>query len=788
MMHLFKRRSQVLDEIPSRVVPPARTQSLSPELIDMKPERFYWRIPPLAVPGNRQPGPYRCGAAGCSNPSDPPQPYQYKEMRNSRTNFRLFHLQRGSGRQPIYGELLEHSLDDREVYDALSYRWEDVDVARDYHIHIDQRKFAVSESVLEALFIFRHDDRPRKLWIDQICINQVKRKATDLEKEDQVENMGKIYKNAESTLIWLGPDPMDRDKSAIELVRSLQPFRTQVDAVADERFAAMLNVRSRAATAGLIQADDAIMKNENEIWAGLSLSIALESTAELVSKGVSAAASLPQLDDGKIEEFGWLFQASWFRRAWPIQEVILSRKKVVHYGNVQIDWAAVGWVVSWIIHKYPEAELPHQLDAWMKPAMWVYDLGVQYSGGFPLMTMLRMSRKFDATDKKDKVYAIYGLVDFNLDFAGKPLDPTKAVVSTVPTEIKPNYDKSKTFEDVYYDVARYLLLKEKSLAILTATHRTQRAYVEPSWVPNWDNTEVGQPIWLPHASADNFRACSELDQQIKCKIVDRHTKRFYTCTVHGKRIGTVVKIYPFKETPIQSSSSHWKEKDWANIVLRTVSSLVASLSKSQFSKGKQRLVTALALLLTAGRSGSGSIVQESYAGSSAGKTVTEHVADFADFILDLPKLATAILPSDKAEAHRRLAHYVHSLPCPRLADARQGSYAHRCREATLEKTIFRTDSGMLGLGPAGEPQFVRVEDSNGNGTISSNGFSGTRVGDEIMILRGGRVPFILRPVKQSADCSGIGTHRLIGKCYVYGAMDKEFDGVVREDSTEFILV
>ena len=253
-----------------------------------------------------------------------------------------------------------------------------------------------------------------------------------------------------------------------------------------------------------------------------------------------------------------------------------------------------------------------------------------------------------------------------------------------------------------------------------------------------------------------------------CKVVDydQLMRRFYTYTIHSERIGIIVEAYP--GLPSQKSSEpSAKQRDWTNLI-QAVGSLLAPLSDLEFDKEKKILVTKLALLLTAGRAGSRSIVKDSYPSSLAGISVSEHVGDFLDFIVDLQEFASDVSSDEAKNAFLRLVRYIEGQRRPRATNAQLGSYAQRCYEANLGRIMFRTESGLLGMGPVG--------------------YFGTRIGDQIMVLRGGRVPFVLRPVRKGSPFLGIGTHRLIGDCYVYGAMEKQFDEKATNASNTFTLV
>ncbi|RMJ01878.1 hypothetical protein CDV36_015599 [Fusarium kuroshium] len=63
----------------------------------------------------------------------------------------------------------------------------------------------ITESLYLALSRLRLRDRPRTVWIDQLCIDQ----TNDVEKSLQVSVMRDIYRKASRGLIWLGELPTE---------------------------------------------------------------------------------------------------------------------------------------------------------------------------------------------------------------------------------------------------------------------------------------------------------------------------------------------------------------------------------------------------------------------------------------------------------------------------------------------------------------------------------------------------------------------------------------------------
>jgi hypothetical protein len=68
-----------------------------------------------------------------------------------------------------------------------------------------------------------HIERPRFLWIDQICINQ----GDDREKGHQVQFMGEIFRRAEVVFAWLGVEDVE-SRFTIDWMRKQKPAVLQL--------------------------------------------------------------------------------------------------------------------------------------------------------------------------------------------------------------------------------------------------------------------------------------------------------------------------------------------------------------------------------------------------------------------------------------------------------------------------------------------------------------------------------------------------------------------------------
>jgi hypothetical protein len=697
--------------------------------------------------------------------------YKHKSLTNAKSYIRVFVLLPGVRRERLRGCLEECNINEPSSglsYEALSYRWQDINQNTDpsdvNSILIDDHLFPISESLAEGLHVFRREDSSRRLWIDQICINQVENNA---EKEDQLLIMGTIYAKSLTTLVWLGPHCTPSEESGLEFIQSFQEFRLQVEEASQRQIAELeanrLYVEQRTGEKVESSISELVMR------VGLIHNISLLSTEEQLEQGIHSARSLPLLSEEDISRVASMFKRDWFLRTWPMQEVVLSHQKQVFCGTHHIDWEDLGCFASYLMHRYKEDLIldPREVSAIEAAALiWFYSR--TYDGGFPLLEILRATRRYETGRSKDKVYALYGMIDFELrtDKSRNSLASAATRDGTVPKLLEPDYD-GKTDIDVYYDVARYLLERDKSLEVLT--HRQFVGPGElpsPSWVPRWDLQEKHTPFWLPHDDSFNFSACTSPDEQIKCEKIARDGTLFYTCTVHGIMTTMVV-------SQLSTDSFSWRNEDtwdWSTVVrlIAAVASLVPE-SDADWHEKYGTLVLQLALLLTAGRRGAGYIVDY-----DDKDQMVNHIKGFIALVKTLGSEDVLQCSETEQYAFNRFSEFLSHTDTVYSAtwkttlssiDGRKLSYGTRCIEALRNRAVFNSEIGLLGLGPA------CVE-----------------IGDRLMILKGGKVPFLFREVPPDSIESKLAPYvfRFVGE--VYGGvnlMREEEEMILYE---EFVLV
>lgn len=144
--------------------------------------------------------------------------YNYSPLNAELRHIRLISLRPGAFKDPIQCRLMHVLLDESPEYEALSYVWGNPQVTR--LVRIEREAFQVTANLESALRYIRLADRPRKLWVDAICINQ-KDKS---ERNNQVSLMKEVYHAASSVIVWLGVEDLDTEV-AFKWVATLAPQR-----------------------------------------------------------------------------------------------------------------------------------------------------------------------------------------------------------------------------------------------------------------------------------------------------------------------------------------------------------------------------------------------------------------------------------------------------------------------------------------------------------------------------------------------------------------------------------
>lgn len=261
-------------------------------------------------------------------------------------SIRLLQLQPAKAREStLHGELQLTTLSayEREISDlyiAISYVWGDPEQVDE--VRLGHTRVGITANLGAALRDIRDVNKVLTIWVDAMCINQ-----DDIsERNQQVRIMGEIYRQASSTIIYLGPTSQD-----IDLL-----FDTSIE-------------RKRLDPA-----------NYNQLIASIDKKWTFEEKPRL-SKAI---------DD--------LCSREWFTRSWVFQELVLSKHPRIQCGQRRLQWDTL----MPLIQSYSDRQGHCRLALAMDKAR-------ENRNGLSFYNLLVSRAHSKATDPRDFFYSVIGL-------------------------------------------------------------------------------------------------------------------------------------------------------------------------------------------------------------------------------------------------------------------------------------------------------------------------------------------------------------------------------------------
>ncbi|KAF1836927.1 HET-domain-containing protein [Decorospora gaudefroyi] len=487
---------------------------------------------------------------------------------------RLLQLQPGAWEDDIRAVLGKCSIADaRDRYITISYSWGHVDVVQQVLIKCNDISVLVSWNLFTALRRLRKRDRPVLLWADAVCINQ----EDPLERTHQVSLMGQIYSNSQETVIWLG-EPTANDDVGCRLLRTRGSSTSHIlgeessqmiwkgdssdhrvrdlylrdiqhsyatgvspeDSGSVDIFGAFCLIQCFADGASHLMLETLYNDKVNALqrhglrstWHGL----------------VPARAYVRGSRSSRIwEGLERLMSKSWWQRVWVVQETVLSHKATVHYGMLSAPWsmftsAAVNYTKqshTLCLDLAGNLQGQHYLDQFANQVLRIEETRSHPPSCLENATMLSLLWKFrplEASDKRDKVFALLGLIT---NWQGQ-------------SPLLPNY--RETIATTFIQTTVSNIRRAGSLLVLAgdleAVLNRQRLKDIPSWVMDWSlpclPTEIERvnSLHMYNASGgcrgtvrfDANHALLEIeamyiDQVVAVGEVSRHTQISDTCAV-----------------------------------------------------------------------------------------------------------------------------------------------------------------------------------------------------------------------------------------------------------------
>ncbi|KAK0744662.1 heterokaryon incompatibility protein-domain-containing protein [Apiosordaria backusii] len=453
---------------------------------------------------------------------------------------------------------------------------------------------------------------------------------------------------------------------------------------------------------------------------------------------------------GALEALGHLANLAWWSRAWVLQEAILPQRDVnAIYGEIIAPMGLIEDSGAILPRHYERGDcckrfwnsLPEDQKRVLQA--FAYPMG-QLEGIRETLSIIKMkqtemlkylldkTRFKEATDPRDKIYGLLGLLN-NCDD---------------PIDLSPDYNLPA--KDLYIKVALQMITFSQSLSILHQHELRSSPIMSelPSWVPTWGPTYGSFTPFQIGERTTNFRAWPPGPGHLPHLATD--TPYPDALVVQGKLISAITAVTPLmtKSPDISFVSILTSLETFFGIDHPTGD----PFASYPFTSPPKPVTTSFARTLLTDQ-----IYELNYA-LKAGQVVFDRAypGDIKMFLL-----AGQILRAQEVGQELVLI-----LPDGTVMDGEAKDHVVRFAEenfwyANQDRVFFQTEEGHFGSGPRD-----------------------TKVGDEVWIVLGSLVPLVLRPVTQGEEC-----RELVGYGYVHGIMDGEAaPGVEGEGGREVYLV
>lgn len=396
-----------------------------------------------------------------------------------------------------------------------------------------------------------------------------------------------------------------------------------------------------------------------------------------------------------------------------VQEVVVAKKATIRYGKISAPWKVFAVAAS----QYEKARLEANADSaypYLKEqsltrfSRMVLEIEMTRSDWIlakpvGLLPLLRKFRSRSASDERDKVFALLGLVKF---------------WRINEKKILPDYHLNAV--TVSFETTKSLLASVGSLSVLAGSlRRNERCDSNPSWVIDWsypptvhEETRLGNLLWY---NAGTTNGLLELHQQRILKIEGIYVD--VVTSVGEELVETTI-------TRMRSVIQGWT-KLW-----------VQFLDARRFASYQN-----------ASYVGGGSVADAFWRTICGDLEYVKTIQSDTDTVKNGFRKATA--EGSLAFEQLRSADYSHrrttsiiggfwqesNVPDPEIA--KRNAFHYAVESASEGRRFFVTNTGYIGVGPRNMSK-----------------------GDRVYVLNGSQVPFILRRGPQFPACQGHGIETL----------------------------
>ncbi|KAI1357522.1 heterokaryon incompatibility protein-domain-containing protein [Xylaria arbuscula] len=638
---------------------------------------------------------------------------------------RLMCLAPGTGDQALECTLITIDIANSPLeYEALSYVWG----AKEPQVPIkcDGFNIPMTLNLRHALLALRHPTLPRPLWVDAICINQ-----EDMdERARQVAYMRLVYQYADRVVVWLGQESAVIQRG-LTRARELCEYRAMLNSTATDRGNSLQSVSQQAN----MQIDRILLES-------------------LIAETGSAEAASQSIND-----LVQLLETTYFERVWCIQEVVASKQCICQSGNVEFNFYDLLSLTA-LVNELGGPQKPYSpLRFWsqvyqQRTREWKpHALKVESSVGSMLQVLMNM-RNFQATDPRDRLFAIFGITDEGLQPVLANMDALVSgnnarVLSTMQKAIvwlgkkaeergiqrternpamTPNYTKSVM--EVYRDFTRFMMRKgTRLLDVLSHVQHTRDPAPSNSW-----------PSWVPRF--DELQSCTFFPARLFLPGIPLNGHYAYFAELHDSPLRgspvepNVLQLDGFRVDSVASVSGPVRSDEGGTLPIQRIWNDLFAFplfprTQLKYIGGIEQLDTAFFLTLCAG-------------GTGLVTSMPDQLGQLGDRLQGLQTLAEHArnqtrcwLSASYGFPESAYPDLIPQSPAVREASLNPVYYHVGVWNFLHHRRVFRTQQGFLGLGP-----------------------DTMKAGDQVVSLFGGHMAFVLRQVSASDWV-------LVGDCYLH---------------------
>lgn len=428
--------------------------------------------------------------------------------------------------------------------------------------------------------------------------------------------------------------------------------------------------------------------------------------------------AFPSLIWGSLMRF---ISRSAFQRAWIIQEIAVSRNASIFCGFLMMPFDVLGRAATFLVEsswiKLLHQEYHVSGAAGFLTAMMNCRMRHQEGETQSLDLLLASTRRFKATKPVDKVFALINLAESR---RSTPLPPL----------IQPDYRKSVM--EVFRDVTLHLI-SQGSLDVLSGIEdvRFRRFRQLPSWISDYSVHQAVSILAMPPREGHFTLYAAAAEREVRFGYSPSNPD---TLTLSAYKLDTIARI-----APLVDDSNSLRLESWGSFLdfgapyptingqfgtmldafWRTLIGNVI-LGGSEYPVNQEWFLQ-FAIFALRAREELSQYLTSSHGAQSEGSSLTPGIDSIISAVRNCP------LPDEPPEED-------------------SGRFESSMHHVSWSRSLFITNAGYIGLAPPS-----------------------AQAGDMVILLSGGRVPFIIR----EDGSESLEHHLIVGEAYVHGIMDGE---------------